>query len=88
MSAKMSQRKQWKHEVISALKLAVEREKILEQFQHRTNILLERSFENILSNRYKLGNDYCRGLEHGYAAAYELVAIWLQEDINELRRMN
>jgi len=65
--------------------LAAERQEILGKFQDRANRWLERSFECTLSNRYKLEDDYCRGLEHGYASAYQLVAVWLQEEISQIK---
>ena len=70
---------------VLAAELAAERQKILGKFQDRANCWLERSFEYTLSDRYKLEDGYCRGLEHGYISAYQLVAIWLQEEINQIK---
>lgn len=87
MTAKLTKQKHedQKHEAVLALRLATERQRILGKFQDRANCWLERSFEYTLSDRYKLEDGYCRGLEHGYISAYQLVAIWLQEEINQIK---
>ncbi len=73
------------HEVILAAELKADRERIFKKFQNRANYLLESSFAETLGPDYHHRDAYCRGLCHGYASAYELVSIWLQEDINKLK---
>lgn len=67
-----------------ATMLAVERERIIAIFQNRANWIMERSFgKELEAERNK--DSFCKGLNSGYAAAYRLAAIWLQEDIREIR---